>query len=181
MARVRNDRRQVFLPEYGPGRRSTGVLVLLMVGVLAAIAFIWNFARQPSRRAPAPTANVEPAASPAPVAAAAAPAVSPAPADEGAGDARNQAAIARVVGDGRPGLKDCYQRALVRDDSLVHGKVTVRVSIAASGRVDTVNVAGPAAFRALAPCFETAISRWTFPAAPAPYTTEFPVVLQGRQ
>jgi len=91
------------------------------------------------------------------------------------------AAIARAIDDGRPDLAACYQRALIRDDSLVHGKVTVRAAIAASGRVDSVNVVGPAAFRAMQPCLDTAISKWDFPAAPAPYAAEFPLVLRGNQ
>ena len=61
----------------------------------------------------------------------------------------------------------------------MHGKVTVRVSIAASGRVETVGVGGPAAFRAMQPCLETAIAKWKFPAAPAAYSAEFPLVMHG--
>jgi hypothetical protein len=109
-----------------------------------------------------------------------APAVGAVPADERGGAAdRPQTAIARVVEDGRPGLKACYQRALVKDDSLVHGKFTVRVSIAPSGRVGAVGIYGPAEFRALRPCLKMAISKWSFPAAPAAYATEFPLVVQG--
>ena len=60
------------------------------------------------------------------------------PDDEGAAPARKRVTVARAVGDGRPGLAACYQRALIKDDSLVHGKVTVRVSLAASGRTQPV-------------------------------------------
>ncbi len=157
---------------------------MALVAVLAAIALIWNASRRHARHPPAaientPIENAAPAA--APPAAEAAPAVNPAQADDSVATARKQAAIARVVEAGRPGLTACYQRALVRDDSLVHGKVTVRASIAASGRVDTVSVVGPAAFHAMQPCLQAAISKWDFPAAPAPYAAEFPLALRASQ
>ena len=184
MAEVRQDRGGI-LPGSASGGRSVVVLVMALVAVLAAIALIFNASRRSAHQPPAPMSeNVEPPAPPAPPAAGPqpAPAASPVPVDDdGAASARRQAAIARAIDGGRPGLAACYQRALVRDDSLVHGKVTVRASIAASGRVDSVNVVGPAAFRAMQPCLQTAISRWDFPAAPEPYAAEFPLVLQGNQ
>ena len=92
---------------------------------------------------------------------------------------RKMSALERVVEDGRARLGACYQRALVRDDSLVNGHLTVRVSVAASGRVDRVLVSGPRAFRALNPCLQAAVSRWTFPTAAAPYTAEFLLAFRG--
>ena len=181
MAEVRQDRGGI-LPGSASGGRSVAVLVMALVAVLAAIALIFNASRRSAHQPPASSENLEPAAPPPAAGPQPAPAVSPAPADdEGAGTARRQAAIARAIDDGRPDLAACYQRALIRDDSLVHGKVTVRAAIAASGRVDSVNVVGPAAFRAMQPCLDTAISKWDFPAAPAPYAAEFPLVLRGNQ
>ena len=184
MAGVHDDRRRLTLAEAPVGRRSAGVLVMMLIAVLAAIALIWNVSRRRPTRLPAsPIANLEPAvalpteeAEPA-----TAPGATAAAADEGAATARRQEEIARVVSDGRGGLKQCYQRALVRDDRLVNGRVTVRVSVAASGKAELVRVSGPAAFRAMQPCFEETISRWSFPTASEPYVTEFPLTLQGRE
>jgi len=156
---------------------------MLLVAVVAAIALIWNASRRPAGRAVAPIASVEPEAPPPPSPAGPVPAaaVSPAPADEGAISPRKQAEIARVISDGRPRLKLCYQRALTRDETLVSGDLTVRLSIAPSGKVDSVKVVGPSAFRALEPCLETAISKWSFPTSPEPYAAEFPLALRGKQ
>ena len=187
MAGVRQDRGAI-LPGSAPSRRSVAVLVAAMAVVLVAIAMMWNFSRRQASRPPAASENVAPAAGFTPGAGPPtaadpepAPAVAPAPADERAAAARRRAAIGRAVEDGRPGLAACYQRALVKDDSLVHGKVTVRVSIAPSGRVEAVRVDGPEEFRAMQPCLETAIGKWDFPAAPAAYAAEFPLVMQGNQ
>jgi hypothetical protein len=184
MAEVRQDRGGI-LPGSASGGRSVAVLVMALVAVLAAIALIFNASRRSAHQPPAAVENVEPPAPPPPAAQPEpSPAAGAAPVGDegdGAATARRQAAIARAIDDGRPGLAACYQRALVRDDSLVHGKVTVRASIAPSGRVDSVNVAGPAAFRAMQPCLHRAIARWDFPAAPDPYTAEIPLVLQGNQ
>jgi TonB family protein len=181
MAEARRDRGGIF-PEVA-GRRSARVLVMALIAVLAAIALIWSISRRTAHRSAPAIVEVEPVATPPVEVPEPAPAAAPAPApvEESAASARDQLEISRVIGEGRPALKTCYQRALVRDDSLVHGKVIVRLSIAASGRVDNVRVAGPAGFRALQPCFEEVISRWSFPAAAAPYAAEFPIVLQGRQ
>ena len=184
MAEVRQDRGGI-LPGSASSGRSVVVLVMALVAVLAAIALIFNASRRSAHQPPASVENVEPPAPPPPAAGpepSPSPAASPVPVDDdGAASARRQAAIARAIDTGRPGLAACYQRALVRDDSLVHGKVTVRASIAPSGRVDSVNVVGAEAFRAMQPCLRTAIAKWDFPAAPEPYTAEIPLVLQGNQ
>jgi len=93
----------------------------------------------------------------------------------------SQAEIARVVADGRDGIEACYQRALVRDPSLVYGKLTAALSIGASGRVTSVKVEGPAELRPLRPCLEETIARWRFPSAPEAYAATVPLVLQGAQ
>ena len=183
MARVRQDRGAILhLPGSMPGRRSVGVLVAALAVVLVAIAMIANFSRRQASRPPAAFENVTPAT--APLAAAGpepAAGISPVATDEDeeAVPARRRATVARAVADGRAGLAACYQRALTKDDSLVHGRVTVRVSLAASGGVEAVAVNGPAPFRAMQPCFERAIAKWNFPTAPEAYATEFPLVMQG--
>jgi outer membrane biosynthesis protein TonB len=180
MAGIRDDRRRLKPVERASGVRSPGVLVLALIAVLAAIALLWNISQRSVHRV-APFAPTETPSPPPPAAGPPAPAVAPAAIDEPPISARKQSEIARVVKDGSPGLKNCYQRALVRDDSLVHGNVIVHVSVAPSGKADTVRVSGPAGFRAMQPCFEETISRWAFPTASEPYATEFPLVLQGRQ
>lgn len=184
MASIREDRPRLIVSEAAPGRKSTGVLVMLLIAVLAAIALIWSASRRHARPTPTPVVSLEPAPSPPaaePVPAAAAAARRPAAVEDDAVSARKQAEIARVISDGRPRLKVCYQRALTRDDTLVYGDLTVRLAIAASGKVQRVHVAGPAAFRPLEPCLETAISKWSFPSGSEPYGAEFPLVLRGKQ
>ncbi|MES1172356.1 MAG: AgmX/PglI C-terminal domain-containing protein [Bacteroidota bacterium] len=92
-----------------------------------------------------------------------------------------QADISRVINNNRQGIQTCYQRALLRDNTLTHGKVTVRVSIGLSGKVKSVNLDAPSQFRALEPCIRDVMSRWAFPPSSEEYGTEFPVVLQGNQ
>lgn len=196
MAEVRDDRQRVFVPRTAAGRRSPAVLVMLLIAVLAAIALIWNVSRRStSRRAMAPVtsgesvensaAAAEPAASAAPSEsapeAAAAPAIDESDSEAASATANDQAAIARVINDGRAGVTNCYQRALVRDETLVQGELNVRVSVAASGRVGAVSISGPAAFRAMEPCLRRAINKWTFPTAAEAYTTEFPLRFRGVQ
>jgi len=188
MASVRAGRRQLVQPLPGQGGKSMGYLVVMLVAVLAAIALIGGFSQRAPRASDVPLGSAEPAATPAtgppsPPAAEPEPALAatPAPAeDEREVTAEpNQRKIARVVDDGRDGLKRCYQRALVRDDTLVHGRLNVRLSIAPSGRVDTVRITGPEAFHSVQSCVERTTARWTFPAAAEPYAAEFPLVLQG--
>jgi predicted Zn finger-like uncharacterized protein len=93
----------------------------------------------------------------------------------------SQTDIARVVNNNKGGIKVCYQRALLRDSTLTHGKITVRVSIGLSGKVKNVGVDGPAPFRALEPCIKDVLSRWAFPASSEEYGTEFSYLFQGNE
>jgi outer membrane biosynthesis protein TonB len=187
MAGIRDDRRQFMMPESVPTRRSTGVLVMLLIAVTAAIALIWNMSRRSHHRGDvAPVLSTEPAATPVEPEPDPAPAAVPTAAAAAAPTEREptngeKRTVAKVIRDGRPGLTACYQRALVRDATLVHGRLNVRVSIAPSGRVDNVKMTGPAAFRPLEPCLERAVSKWDFPPAAAAYVAEFPLVLQGNE
>lgn len=96
--------------------------------------------------------------------------------------AHDQARIGRVISDGRPGLQACYERALVRDQTLVRGNLKVHVAVTASGHARRVSVRGPAAFREkMTPCLETAISNWRFPPASAAYEAQFPLALHGSE
>ena len=93
-----------------------------------------------------------------------------------------QGDIMKVIGNNRAGIKVCYQRALTRDNSLTHGKLSVKLSIGISGRVKHVDLDGPAQFRILLePCIKEVVSRWVFPQASEEYGTEFPLVFQGNE
>jgi hypothetical protein len=95
--------------------------------------------------------------------------------------APSQSDITRVVNNNRGGIKNCYQRALLRDSSLTHGKITVAVTIGISGRVKRTTVDGPPQFRALDPCIKEMVGRWVFPQAGDEYGTEFVYVFQGNE
>ena len=149
MANVQEHRPR--LPYGAREKRSVGLLVLLLLAVFAAIFFVHNMsARRHQPAASAPVASTELPTAPPPEeqvpAAAVAPAAAAAAAEEPALSARKQSDITRVVEDGRPALTACYQRALVRDETLVNGNLKVRMSVAPSGRVDTVNISGPRFF-----------------------------------
>jgi predicted Zn finger-like uncharacterized protein len=93
----------------------------------------------------------------------------------------NQTDIAHVVNANKGGIKICYQRALLRDSSLTHGKIDVTVSIGISGRVKNVAIDGPSSFRTLDPCIKDVLSRWVFPASSEEYGTGFSYVFQGNE
>ena len=93
----------------------------------------------------------------------------------------SQAQITAVINNNRGGIKTCYQRALTRDNSLTHGKITVKLSLGISGRVKHINIDGPSQFRALEPCIKEVVSRWVFPQASEEYGIEFPLVFQGNE
>jgi predicted Zn finger-like uncharacterized protein len=93
----------------------------------------------------------------------------------------NQGEISRVIANNKLGIKTCYQRALLRDSNLTHGKIVVGVSIGISGRVKHVTVDGPSSFRTLEPCIKEMVGRWTFPQSGEEYGTEFSYLFQGNE
>jgi predicted Zn finger-like uncharacterized protein len=93
----------------------------------------------------------------------------------------SQGDITRVIANNKLGIKTCYQRALLRDSSLTHGKIVVGVTIGISGRVKGVRVDGPTSFRVLEPCIKDMVGRWTFPQASEEYGTEFSYLFQGNE
>jgi predicted Zn finger-like uncharacterized protein len=95
--------------------------------------------------------------------------------------APSQSDISRVINNNRGGIKNCYQRALLRDSSLTHGKITVQVTIGISGRVKRTGIDGPPQFRSLDPCIKEVVGRWAFPQAGDEYGTEFVYVFQGNE
>ncbi|HEY2731447.1 MAG TPA: AgmX/PglI C-terminal domain-containing protein [Polyangia bacterium] len=95
--------------------------------------------------------------------------------------APSQADITRVIANNKAGIKTCYQRALLRDSNLTHGKIVVGVTIGISGRVKGVRVDAPTSFRALEPCIKEMVGRWTFPQSYEEYGTEFSYLFQGNE
>jgi hypothetical protein len=93
----------------------------------------------------------------------------------------SQTEISKVINNNRGGIKNCYQRALLRDNSLTHGKITVQLTLGISGRVKRATIDGPAQFRQLEPCIRELTSRWVFPQASEEYGTEFVYVFQGNE
>ena len=93
----------------------------------------------------------------------------------------SQAQISSVINNNRGGIKNCYQRALLRDSSLTHGKITVKLTLGISGRVKQVAIDGPQQFKTLDPCIKELVSRWVFPQASEEYGTEFVYVFQGNE
>ena len=205
MAGVQQDRPRLFLADPVPHTRSVGVSVALLLAVLAAIAFFWNVSHRHaghaliappiaraeplatppiSESASDPAADLPLAATPSEERAAAEPAAAAeeqAPA-EPALSAHDQSQIERAINDGRPGIQTCYERALVRDPTLVRGNLKVHVAVTASGHARRVSVRGPSAFREkMTPCLETAVSNWRFPSASAAYEAQFPLVLRGSE
>jgi len=93
----------------------------------------------------------------------------------------SQAEITSVINNNRGGIKNCYQRALLRDNSMTHGKITVKLTLGISGRVKHTVIDGPQQFRALEPCIKELVARWVFPQASDEYGTEFVYVFQGNE
>jgi predicted Zn finger-like uncharacterized protein len=93
----------------------------------------------------------------------------------------SQAEITRVIANNKVGIKTCYQRALLRDSSLTHGKIVVGVTIGLSGHVKGVRVDGPSSFRSLEPCIREMVGHWAFPPAGEEYGTEFSYLFQGNE
>jgi predicted Zn finger-like uncharacterized protein len=93
----------------------------------------------------------------------------------------SQADITRVIANNKIGIKTCYQRALLRDSSLTHGKIVVGVTIGLSGRVKGVRVDGPSSFRSLEPCIKDMVYHWSFPPSSDEYGTEFSYLFQGNE
>ena len=96
------------------------------------------------------------------------------------GQVSNQAIIAAVSANKRT-LSLCYERALKHDQSLKSGRVPIQVTVGMSGRVTSVTIPeAQYASSELGQCFTQAVKRWSFPAADAAYSTEFPFILQGQ-
>jgi hypothetical protein len=93
----------------------------------------------------------------------------------------SQGEISAVINNNRGGIKNCYQRALLRDSSLTHGKITVKLTLGISGRVKHAAIDGPQQFRAVEPCIKELVTHWVFPQASDEYGTEFVYVFQGNE
>ena len=74
-------------------------------------------------------------------------------------------------------LKACYERALLRDNSLTEVKAEIEVTIGDSGTVKNVKV-GEVGSRELQICLSRVVKRWAFPAA-GEQTVVFPIIFRG--
>ena len=130
-----------------------------------------------------------PAASGAPAAATPATAPSrPTPAAPGVGGCRDPGAgpepdadgLRRFVRKRSAQLRDCYQRALKRDDA-VGGKATFRFTIGTCGELSGVEIAGRRGkVDEAAACVARAMRAWRTPFRPAePVTVEYPIAFSS--
>ncbi len=93
----------------------------------------------------------------------------------------SQASIMAAVNTNKRALNLCFDRALKHDSALKSGRVPIQVTVGISGRVTAVTIPeAQYASSELGQCFIQAVKRWTFPASDAPYSTEFPFILQGQ-
>jgi len=92
----------------------------------------------------------------------------------------SKAAFAPIIKRGRPDLERCYQRALREDPTLTTARVTVSITVGASGRVARVAVEPHLASGTLEGCLEEVVARWPFPPAPLEYEAQVPLTLTGR-
>jgi hypothetical protein len=93
----------------------------------------------------------------------------------------SQEQIAVLLQSHRSSLRDCYERALRRDDRLTRGgRIDTRVAVRRGGAVKAVTFTAPPDLEAaLGPCMRGTIKHWRIPAYGHEYETEFPVLLQG--
>ena len=89
------------------------------------------------------------------------------------------AEIGPIIKKGRPELQSCYQRALRRDPSLAHGRITVSIAIGTVGLVKSVVVDAPPGLGPVETCVRETVSRWVFPPSPEAYSAELPLLLDG--
>ncbi len=59
-------------------------------------------------------------------------------------------------------------------------RLTVSISIGASGRVTKVALDPPPASKTLEGCLRDVVARWPFPASTGEYETQVPLTLSGR-
>jgi hypothetical protein len=77
------------------------------------------------------------------------------------------------------GLRACYERPLNRNHEL-HGKLTIRLTIASDGSVESIDLEDDTLHSAeVTGCVRARMSGWRFPPASRPSVFSFPVVFQG--
>ncbi|HKP55192.1 MAG TPA: AgmX/PglI C-terminal domain-containing protein [Polyangiales bacterium] len=101
--------------------------------------------------------------------------------DEGRAKPIDFEQVLSVVRSGTGNLQRCYERALKQRPEL-DGRVTLRISIDAAGRVtQTQPLSSTAALPAdLVECLRNVSERWHFPASSAPLAFDIPLRLQPR-
>jgi hypothetical protein len=81
--------------------------------------------------------------------------------------------VTRVIANNKGILQNCYERALLRDDSIGRIKTTIRLTVGLSGRVLDVKIDAAPRLRTFEPCLRESLSRWVFPADRERYGVEF--------
>jgi predicted Zn finger-like uncharacterized protein len=93
-------------------------------------------------------------------------------------DPLDNKAVSTTVSANKPRLQRCYERAIRGQTSPTAVRMNVSISVTASGRVSSVDVAGsgPGGLRE---CMEASIRRWRFPASSDGGPAEFPIVFSA--
>lgn len=87
----------------------------------------------------------------------------------------DRAALKAVLQRASPQFKRCYERALT-DRPELSGRASLRLEIAASGRVTEVTVEFPVEAPRFTQCLRDAAAKLQFLKGPAPYKVAWPIV-----
>lgn len=88
--------------------------------------------------------------------------------------------LAQVVEVEQPGIKRCYDAALVSTPYRQEMRMEAVISIAPSGRVVSVNLNGGGGLPGMATCLRNTIKQWQFPKAKDSTHTSLPLVFQPK-
>jgi len=93
-------------------------------------------------------------------------------------DPLDSKAVSATVNTNKPRLQRCYERAIRGQQSPTAVRMNVSISVASSGRVSGVEVAGSGP-GGLKECIEASIRRWRFPASSEGGPAKFPIVFSA--
>jgi hypothetical protein len=93
-------------------------------------------------------------------------------------DPLDSKAVSATVSTNKPRLQRCYERAIRGQQSPTAVRMNVSLTVASSGRVSEVDVAGTGP-GGLKECIEASIRRWRFPASSEGGPAKFPIVFSA--